>query len=166
MFFVTDRRKMTDYMKMVTKLLLMQNLTRQIFFMPTAKKVFRLFFGRQGNFSPLALGLTFCLFPGLTGCDRKNFSGMNAIGANITPIRGLQAQQQNTTVYIQGKVAKQAPLLQKRLYQLDDSTGKIWVLTSETNWQEGQQVVVKGKLNYKNITLAGKELGEIYVEEK
>jgi uncharacterized protein YdeI (BOF family) len=115
-------------------------------------------------------GLTFvCLFA-LSSCGYSGQSGLNgvnfSIGANVTPIRELKARQDKATVYIQGKVNSSVPLVKQQVYQINDSTGKIWVLTKQTGWKEGQQVVVKGKVNYKSIPLGGKEFGEIYLEEE
>jgi stress response protein SCP2 len=92
---------------------------------------------------------------------------MNAIGANITQIQDLKPQQDNgTTVYIQGKVEKRVPLLNQYAYQIDDSTGKIWVVTNQTGLGEGDQVVIKGKVRRQSIPLGGKEYGEVYIEEE
>jgi hypothetical protein len=106
------------------------------------------------------------LLAGLVSCGNISQYGMSAIGANVTPIRTLTKQQNNSTVYVQGKVEKVVPLLQQRAYQINDSTGKIWVVTNQTSWRENEQVVVKGKLRYKSIPLAGKEFGEVYVQEQ
>jgi hypothetical protein len=106
----------------------------------------------------------FCLIlTGLTSCSNLNLA---TIGTNITPIRDLTPQKSNVTVYIQGKVEKHAPLLQKHVYQLDDTTGKIWVLTNQDNLRVGSQIVIKGQVRYQSIRLGGKELGESYVEEQ
>ncbi|GAX44472.1 hypothetical protein NIES4075_54910 [Tolypothrix sp. NIES-4075] len=115
-------------------------------------------------------GLTFlCLFA-LYSCGYSGQSGLNgvnfSIGVNVTPIRELKPRQDKATVYIQGKVNSSVPLVKQQVYQIDDSTGKIWVLTKQTGWKEGQSVVVKGKVNYQSIPLAGKEFGEIYLEEE
>lgn len=115
-------------------------------------------------------GLTFvCLFA-LSSCGYFGQSGLNgvnfSIGVNVTPIRELKPQQEKATVYIQGKVNSSVPLVKQQVYQINDSSGKIWVLTKQTGWKEGQQVVVKGKVNYQSIPLGGKELGEIYLEEE
>jgi uncharacterized protein YdeI (BOF family) len=115
-------------------------------------------------------GLTFvCLF-GLSSCGYSEQSGLNgvnfSIGVNVTPIRELKSQEEKPTVYIQGKVNSSVPLVKQQVYQINDSTGKIWVLTNQTGWKEGQQVVVKGKVNYQSIPLGGKEFGEIYLEEE
>ncbi|MBW4645770.1 MAG: hypothetical protein KME23_22745 [Goleter apudmare HA4340-LM2] len=116
------------------------------------------------------LGLASLLVVGLSSCGQLPPSGLNLsnlrIGSNITPIRDIQPEQDNqATVYVQGKVEKQVPLLQRWAYQINDSTGTIWVVTNQTGLEAGQEVVVKGKVRYKSIPLAGKEFGELYVEE-
>ncbi|MBF2067681.1 MAG: hypothetical protein IGS39_25170 [Calothrix sp. C42_A2020_038] len=113
---------------------------------------------------PKAMALA--IFAGLTSCSNLSFSSMNAIGANITPIKQLTPQQKNATVYIQGKVEKHIPLLDKQAYQLNDSTGSIIVLTNQKGLSVGSQAVFKGQIRYKSIPLAGQEQGEVYIEEK
>ncbi|MGI2909242.1 hypothetical protein [Tolypothrix sp. VBCCA 56010] len=115
-------------------------------------------------------GLTvLCLFA-LSSCGYSGQSGLNSvnfsIGVNVTPIRELKPRQDKGTVYIQGKVNSSVPLVKQQVYQINDSTGKIWVLTNQTDWKEGQSVVVKAKVNYQSIPLGGKEFGEIYLEEE
>jgi hypothetical protein len=116
------------------------------------------------------LGLSFFLITGLYGCGQEGNSGINLkklnIGANVTQIKKITQKKQDTTVYIQGKVEKTAPLIKKKAYQINDSTGKIWVITNQGNFQVGEQVVLKGNVQYKSVPLAGKEYGEIYLEEK
>lgn len=118
------------------------------------------------RFSIFFTGFGFFLLCGLASCGNATFSSINAIGANITPIKELTVQQNNSTVYIQGKIEKHAPLLNKHAYQLNDSTGKILVLTNQSGLKVGSQIVIKGQLRYKSIPLAGQELGEVYLEEK
>ncbi|BAY61220.1 hypothetical protein NIES22_12810 [Calothrix brevissima NIES-22] len=119
---------------------------------------------------PYRLALLLLLVWGLFSCSNVSQPGFNIgnlrIGSNITPISEIQpAQADKTTVYVQGKVERQVPLLQRWAYQIDDSTGKIWVITSQNKLKLGEQAVVKGKVKYQSIPLAGKELGEIYIEE-
>ena len=52
------------------------------------------------------------------------------------------------------------------MYQLDDSTGKVWVLTNQKGWKVGDKVVVKALPQYESIPVAGAEMGELYLEEK
>ncbi len=93
---------------------------------------------------------------------------MNAIGVNVTKISELKPQKNNnnTPVYIQGKVERKVPLLEQQMYQIQDSTGKVWVLTNQKGWKVGDKIVVKALPRYKNIPMAGAELGELYLEEK
>ncbi|WP_442938943.1 hypothetical protein [Nostoc sp.] len=117
------------------------------------------------------LGLIFFLMVGLCSCSSLSSSGLSGvnlkIGTNVTPIREIKPKQDNqATVYIQGQVEKQAPLMKQWAYQISDSTGKIWVVTNQKNLGEGSQVVIKGKVRYRSIPLAGKELGEVYLEEE
>jgi hypothetical protein len=92
---------------------------------------------------------------------------MNRIGVNVTSIKELKQQlKDNPTVYIQGKVERQVPLLQQKAYQINDSTAKIWVITHQTNLKPGDQAVFKGQLRYQSIQLGGKEYGEVYLEEE
>lgn len=117
------------------------------------------------------VGLAFFVVAGLSSCGNLASSGLSGtglkFGANVTPIRQIKAEQKNqATVYIQGKVEKQAPLMKQWAYQIDDTTGKIWVVTNQKSLPEGSEVVFKGKVRYRSIPLAGKELGEIYLEEE
>ncbi len=107
----------------------------------------------------LILGLCSCT----CGCNANKFT----LSANVTPIRNIKPDSNNQiTVYVQGKVEKYAPLIKKWVYQINDSTGKIWVVTNQINLKEGEQVVFKAKVHYQSIPLAGKEFGEVYLEEE
>jgi len=79
-----------------------------------------------------------------------------------------QKRQVDTEVYLRGKVENRAPFVGNAAYQLQDGTGTIWVLTNQALPQLGDEVLLKGEVRYKSITLkelAGKDLGEVYVEE-
>lgn len=140
----------------------MQKLSHSLAFMKQAQlSSFRLF--HQGLVLFLVMGLCSCGNGKPTELNLNNLR----IGANVTPIREIKPVQDNkTTVYIQGKVEKQAPLVKQQAYQIADSTGKIWVVTNQTNLQVGQDAVFKGKIKYKSIPLAGQEYGEVYLEEE
>ncbi len=155
---------------MATKQAVKQKFAQLVAFMEKTRNSSLAFLsGRSIVLYPVALA--FFLVAGLSSCGNLASSGLSGtglkFGANVTPIREIQAQQKNqATVYIQGKVEKQAPLMKQWAYQIDDTTGKIWVVTNQKNLPEGSQVVFKGKVRYRSIPLAGKELGEIYLEEE
>ncbi len=136
------------------------------------QKNFLLSFLNRRSMISCRLGFTLLLVVGLFGCGYLTTPGLQAsnlsFGSNVTPIRSIkpEQEQQDTTVYVQGKVETQVPLLNQWAYQINDSTGKIWVVTNQPNLQEGQQVVIKGKVRYKSIPLANQEFGEIYIEER
>ncbi len=164
-------------MKLATRQAMMRKFAQPMAFMQQTKN-FSLSFLYGDNwpdfckkFMPYRLGLTYFLVMGLYSCGitSSSSSGMLPlkIGTNVTPIREIKPKQNNQAiVYIQGKVEKQAPLMKQQAYQINDSTGKIWVVTNQTGLKEGAQVVIKGKVRYQSIPLAGKELGEVYLEEE
>ena len=108
----------------------------------------------------------YILLLGIISCGSLNPRGFKPIGASITPINQLKSKQEPDTVYIQGKVEKAIPLVKRRAYQVNDGTGKIWIVTNQTRIKQGESVVVKGKIRYKNIPLSGQEYGELYVEKE
>jgi hypothetical protein len=138
--------------------------------MQQTKKLFLSFLYRHGTV-PYRLGLSFFLIGGLCSCGNLTSPSLSGnglkIGTNVTPIGKIKPKQDNQAiVYIQGQVEKQAPMIKQWAYQINDSTGKIWVVTNQKNLGEGSQVVIKGKVRYRSIPLAGKELGEVYLEEE
>jgi len=156
-------------MKLATKQAVTQKFAQLVAFMEQARNL-SLSFLYGHSIVPYRLGLFFFLVVGLCSCGSLPSSGLNGvnlkIGTNVTPIREIKPEQNNQAiVYIQGEVEKQAPLMKQWAYQINDSTGKIWVVTHQKNLAEGAQVVIKGKVRYRSIPLAGKELGEVYLEE-
>ncbi|WP_225225317.1 hypothetical protein [Komarekiella delphini-convector] len=163
-------------MKLATRQAMMRKFAQPMAFMQQTKN-FSLSFLYEDSLpdfckkSMYHLGLICFLIMGLYSCGMTSSgsSGMLPlkIGTNVTPIREIKPKQNNQAiVYIQGKVEKQAPLMKQQAYQINDSTGKIWVVTNQTGLEEGAQVVIKGKVRYQSIPLAGQELGEVYIEEE
>ncbi|MEA5515601.1 hypothetical protein [Nodularia sp. UHCC 0506] len=119
---------------------------------------------------PYRRGIALLLVAGLCSCSSLRTPSLKAgnfsIGSNVTLIQDIKPEtDQEATVYVQGKVEKQVPLIKQWAYQINDSTGKIWVITNQPNLKEGEQVVIKGKIRYKSIPLADQEFGEVYIEE-
>jgi len=159
----------TDLMKLATKQAVKQKFAQSVVFMQQTRMFFPFLYGH--SIVSYRLGLIILLMVGLCSCGSLTSSGLNGtnftIGTNVTPIREIKPEKDNkATVYIQGKVEKKAPLMKQWAYQINDSTGKIWVVTNQKNLSEGTQVVIKGKIRYRSIPLAGKELGEVYLEEE
>ncbi|MGL5060982.1 MAG: DNA-binding protein [Microcoleus sp.] len=112
--------------------------------------------------------LSLILTGGLLSCGSLPMSQLN-LGVNVASIGDIQQKRQvDAEVYLRGKVENRAPFVGNAAYQLKDGTGSIWVLTKETLPQQGYEVLLKGNVRYKSITiknLAGRDLGEVYIEE-
>jgi hypothetical protein len=84
----------------------------------------------------------------------------------LTPIAELKNHQNTgSTVYLQGKVSHQAPFLGSGAYQIQDNTGKIWVITYQQLPQLGKEVLIEGQIEYESIPIDGQEMGELYILE-
>lgn len=68
-------------------------------------------------------------------------------------------------VSVRGKVGQQAAIVGGTVYELQDSTGKIWVVSRQAAPKVGEEVSIQGVLRYESIPLNGKEQGSLYVEE-
>ena len=112
--------------------------------------------------------LSLVLASGFFSCGNLPMSQLN-LGFNLASIGDIQQKRQvDGEVYLRGKVENRAPFVGNAAYQLQDGTGTIWVLTNQALPQLGDEVLLKGEVRYKSITLkelAGKDLGEVYVEE-
>lgn len=123
-----------------------------------------------GNLQNLStMTITLALLSGVYGCGKlpQATNSINLeLAANAVNIRDLNIQRdKDATVQLQGTVAVVVPLVDWRAYQLQDKTGKIWVITTNRKLQLKQQVAIKGKLRYHSIPLASTDFGEVYVEE-
>lgn len=112
------------------------------------------------------LGLSLFLFISLTSCSKFNLLSMGTNSVNVTPIAEVKKQPKDTMLYIQGEIEKQVPLLlSHHAYEIKDATGKIWVVTNQTNLQVGQEAVIKGKIKYMEIPSVGTNYHEAYIKE-
>lgn len=118
-------------------------------------------------------GILSLLIGGLVGCTPLNYLGLAQLP--ITPIRQISPQSATTSVsaesddetliYLEGKVVDLAPFMDSGSYQLQDETGTVWVLTDDNLPQTGEQIIIKGKVAYESIAIGNQELGELYVVE-
>jgi hypothetical protein len=116
-------------------------------------------------------GVAIVLFFGVSGCANESQSGVNLTSltapGEVTNISKIQEQQLlNTTIFLKGKVGTHVPLLGGQVYELQDETGTVWVLTQEKPPNPGDKVVIKGQVRFQSIPLNGKEQGSLYVEQK
>ena len=116
----------------------------------------------SGKVRILTIGLLPLLLGGLTSCNPLTFAQNNL---SVTQVNQLQQQQSGSTVYLEGLVGDRAPFLDNGAYQLQDDTGTVWVFTDENLPAEGDQVSIKGEVEYQTIPVQGQELGELYIIE-
>lgn len=119
------------------------------------------------------------LIAGLVGCshaadvaDSKDStglhlpSGMAQLGRPTVTIQDLSPQQQNDTLQIEGTVGQQAPLLAGSMYQLQDDSGTIWVLSDDAPPAASSSVRVVGTLQVEPIRVEGIDISDFYVQER
>jgi len=95
------------------------------------------------------------LLLGLVGCRSP-----------LIMIEEVTPQKVGKTVYLTGKVVHLAPFIGNGAYQIEDRTGKIWVVTTQTLPQANQQIKIKGKIEYQSLPFAQQELGDFYLVER
>jgi uncharacterized protein YdeI (BOF family) len=103
--------------------------------------------------------LTVVLGAGTTACNQNPaevFSGLDPTPA--TKIRDLTPQPEGRSVVVQGKVVAIAPLIRQSLYEVQDDSGSVWVLSNSRAPQRHAQVKVHGIVRSSN--------GERYIDQK
>ena len=92
---------------------------------------------------------------------------LSLIGCRVTPlaVEDLAKKKVGKTVALQGKVVHIAPFLDNSAYQLEDGTGKIWVVTTQEPPPLNRQVEIRGKIKYQSLPFAERELGDFYLVE-
>ena len=91
--------------------------------------------------------------------------GLAGCRTPLISIEDISSKKIGRTVYLMGKVVHLAPLLDNAAYQLEDTTGKIWVVTTQNPPEFGQQIEIKGKIEYQSLPFADRELGDFYAIE-
>ena len=91
--------------------------------------------------------------------------GLAGCRTPLISIEDISSKKIGRTVYLTGTVADLAPLIDNAAYQLEDTTGQIWVVTTQNPPKFGQQIEIKGKIEYQSLPLSERELGDFYVVE-
>lgn len=126
--------------------------------------------------NPLKIGKTLLIATSLlilSGCSQIAFSTATDDEFKVAQFTGktdrihdIQNQaNQGKTVVLKGKVGKQVPLLGGMVYELQDNTGTIWVLSQPPLPKPGEEVVVKGKVRYQSIRINNQDQGSVYIEQ-
>ncbi len=87
----------------------------------------------------------------------------------IIPIANLDSKRKlGAKVYVEGTIKNHAPFIGAAAYQLEDSTGSVWVFTTEALPEIGDDLLIRGKVEYESITVEEIEqvdIGDVYLEE-
>ena len=91
----------------------------------------------------------------------------SSIGCEPSPISIAQVSEQKIgkNVYITGKVVHLAPFVDRAAYQVEDKTGRVWVVTTNTPPKLGQNIRIESKIEYQSLPFADRELGDFYLIE-
>ena len=86
------------------------------------------------------------------------------IGCEPSPVAIAQITEKKIgkNVYITGKVVHIAPLVDNFAYQVEDATGKIWVVTANKPPQFGQTIYIKSEIKYQSLPFAEGDFGGFY----
>lgn len=85
--------------------------------------------------------------------------------ASQISLRDISSKKVGKTVYLTGEVVHLAPLVDRTAYQIEDTTATAWIVTATEPPIQGQQINIKGKIQYQSLPLADRELGNFYVVE-
>ncbi|WP_160299512.1 hypothetical protein [Leptolyngbya iicbica] len=92
-------------------------------------------------------------------------SGIAQLVRPTVAIQSLTAEQTNETVHIEGTVVQQAPLLTGGLYQVQDDSGTVWVLSNESVPAVAATVNVVGIVEVEAIAVEGIDISDFYLRE-
>ncbi len=84
----------------------------------------------------------------------------------VVTIDSLMADKDSEKVAVEGTVAARVGILEGWLYQLDDGTGSVWVLSDGSEPEVGQLATVEGVVHYEAITVGDIDAGDVYLEEQ
>ena len=119
----------------------------------------------------LGLGTSIIIFCG--ACQSSSDVGTPGVSlpkvlpkATVTVESLRQPQQVEQLIPLAGSVMQRLAILNGWLYQVDDGTGQVWVLTQQTAPELGQEVYLKGVLRYEAIVINQADLGDYYLEEQ
>lgn len=85
--------------------------------------------------------------------------------ASLVSIDRISQRKINKTVQLTGKVVQIAPFVEHAAYQIEDVTGKIWVVTTQNPPKIGEPVSIRGQVKYQSLPFAEQDLGELYLVE-
>ncbi|MGB7087296.1 MAG: hypothetical protein WBD47_17190 [Phormidesmis sp.] len=100
--------------------------------------------------------------------DASRLPALRLANRSIVPISSLTAEKVDETVTISGRVIRREPILAGWLYQIEDDTGELWVLSNQSNSavepEADQIAIVEGIVRYEPIVVEEIDASELYLE--
>ena len=93
----------------------------------------------------------------LIGCESWFNSHQNPFS-----ISEIADKENGKKVYIAGEVIRTVPLVKNGAYQLQDETGKVWILTTAKLPSVKDKISIQGKIQYQELPFSEEEL---YLQE-
>lgn len=87
-------------------------------------------------------------------------------GQPVVSIDSIKSDQADETVAIAGNITQRVALLEGWLYQVQDQTGSVWVVASNSEPEIGQSALIEGIVRYEAIVVDSIDAGEVYLEEQ
>ncbi len=86
---------------------------------------------------------------------------------DVTSVQDIPPRSsQNLTLYLEGQVGRQVPLVGGHVYELRDATASIWVVRQGAMLNSGDRVLIQGIVRYQPIQIGNRDMGETYIEEQ
>jgi hypothetical protein len=98
------------------------------------------------------------------GADQGQLAQRNKANS-VVAIASLSTAKSGQPIQIQGRVSQSAPFVQGGAYEVEDQTGKIWVITDKKLPVKGTEVLVEGQLNFHDLALGANNFGELFITE-
>ncbi|MEM1311001.1 MAG: hypothetical protein AAGF98_16160 [Cyanobacteria bacterium P01_H01_bin.153] len=81
-------------------------------------------------------------------------------------IQSLSSDRNNETVQIAGTVMRQAPLLSGSLYQVQDESSAIWIVSEASPPEPATTVRIVGTVQVEPINVEGIDISDFYLREQ
>lgn len=124
-------------------------------------------FTAQFNRSLPKFACILLLLVALSGCQQRWNSNLvvGFLGQphTVAQLKGSDRLPRN--VKIQGVVTDLAPMLNQGAYRIEDDTGAVWVFTEAPLPQLGENLAIRGELNFQSIEVESAEAGQYYLVE-
>lgn len=92
-------------------------------------------------------------------------TSLTSCGTPEITVGEISQQENGRMVYLTGKVTQSAPFIGNSAYQLNDTTGTVWVVTQQKPPELNRDLAIKGEIHYQSLSLEQREFGDFYIIE-